>query len=83
MLYTAENARGASVYNVDTLEKLDNVVEVNTRAGWVKVLRQPALVDPRGKGLVCDRIRFQSIYMIRGQESLPCLFHCYGRFHAG
>lgn len=34
MLYTPENARGASVYDVDALEKLNKVVEVNTRAGW-------------------------------------------------
>ena len=79
MLYTAENARGASVYDVDTQQKLDKVVEVNTRAGWVTVLRQPLLVDPRGNEFVCDRIRFRSIYAIRGDEAAPCLFHCYSR----
>ena len=79
MLYTPENARGASVYDVDALQKLDEVVEVNTRAGWVKVARIPLLFDPRGNGVVCDRIRFRSIYAIRGDEAAPCLFHCYGR----
>lgn len=79
MLYTPENARGASVYDVDALQKLDKVVEVNTRAGWVKVLRRPVLIDPHGKGFVCDRIRFRSIYAIQGDEMAPCLFHCYGR----
>lgn len=79
MLYTAENARGATVYDVDAMEKLDEVVEVNTRAGWIKVVRQPFLIDPRGNELVCDRIRFRSIYAIRGDEAAPCLFHCYGR----
>lgn len=79
MLYTPENARGASVYDVDALQKLDEVVEVNTRAGWVKVARRPLLLDPRGDSVVCDRIRFRSIYAIRGDEAAPCLFHCYGR----
>ncbi|WP_313233997.1 hypothetical protein [Delftia acidovorans] len=79
MLYNHMNARGADVYDMDARQKLAKVVEVNTRAGWIKVLREPALVDPRGKSLVCDRIRFRSIYAIRGLESQPCLFHCYGR----
>lgn len=48
MLYTHKNAGGATVYDVDTKEKLDEVVEVNTRAGWVRVMRAPALADPRG-----------------------------------
>ena len=79
MLYNHMNARGAGVYDVDTLEKLNHVVEVKTRAAWVKVLRQPTLIDPSGKGLVSDRIRYRSIHAIRGDEAMPCLFHCYGR----
>lgn len=81
MLYNHLNARGAAVYDVDAKDKLEEVVEVNTRAGWVKVMRQPLLVDPSGTGFVCDRIRFRSIYAIQGQEQAPCLFHCYGRMN--
>lgn len=78
MLYTAENARGASVYDVDTLEKLDKVVEVSTSQGWVKVHRHPIEMDSRGRA-ISNKIRFRSIYVIRGDEAAPCLFHCYGR----
>ena len=78
MLYTYENARGATVYDVDAMEEIGKVLEVSTSQGWVKVHRHPLETDCRG-GFISDKIRFRSIYAIRGQESQPCLFHCYGR----
>lgn len=78
MLYTAENARGATVYDVDAMEKIGKVLEVSTSQGWVKVHRHPLEMDSRGR-FISDKIRFRSIYAIRGDEEAPCLFHCYGR----
>lgn len=37
MLYNAQNARGATVVDVDSGKPLAKVLEVNPRAGWVKV----------------------------------------------
>lgn len=78
MLYTAENACGARVYDVDAMEKIGKVVEVSTSQGWVKVHRHPLEMDSRGR-FISNKIRFRSIYAIRGDEAAPCLFHCYGR----
>ncbi|MGW8422458.1 hypothetical protein [Comamonas sp. HJ-2] len=78
MLYTPENARGASVFDVDAKEEIRKVLEVSTSQGWVKVHRHTLDTDSRGRFL-SDKIRFRSIYAIRGDEAAPCLFHCYGR----
>ena len=78
MLYTPANARGAQVIDMDTLKPMDRVLEVNTRAGWVKVVPDPSRIDALGQ-LLGERIRFRSIYPIFGGATMPCLFHCYGR----
>lgn len=78
MLYTAENARGATVYDVDSMQEIRKVLEVSTSQGWVKVHRHPLEMDSRGR-FISDKIRFRSIYAIQGKERVPCLFHCYGR----
>lgn len=41
MLYNAQNARGAG-------KPLAKVLEVNPRAGWVKVHQQPLRLDVQG-----------------------------------
>lgn len=78
MLYNAQNARGATVVDMDSGKPLAQVMEVNTRAGWVKVSHRPLRLDAQGR-VAGERIRFGSIYVIQGLESMPCLFHCYGR----
>jgi len=78
MLYNHENAAGATVVDMDSGKVLSKVLEVNTRAGWVKAHRNPLGLDAQGR-VAGERIRFGSIYAIQGLESMPCLFHCYGR----
>lgn len=78
MLYNAQNARGATVVDMDSGQTLYRVLEVNTRAGWIKVHQHPLRLDAQGR-VAGERIRFGSIYAIQGRESMPCLFHCYGR----
>lgn len=78
MLYTHMNTRRAKVVDMDSLSEIRQVLEINTKAGWVKVAQQPFTLDPQGR-IASERIRFRSIYPIRGRELLPVLFHCYGR----
>lgn len=79
MLYTHANARGAQVIDMDVKTPIGRVLEVNTKAGWVKVGYNPPRINPKGTGVIGERIRFRSIYSIHGLESMPVLFHCYGR----
>jgi hypothetical protein len=51
---------------------------VNTKAGWFLVADRPLRATKHGQ-IASRRIRFWSIYPVRGAEPLPCLFHCYGR----
>ncbi|MBO0987564.1 hypothetical protein INR38_18890 [Delftia sp. SD018] len=78
MLYNHENAASAMVVDMDSGKVLSKVLEVNTRAGWVKVHHHPLCLDAQGR-VAGERIGFGSIYAIQGLESMPCLFHCYGR----
>ena len=78
MIYNGTNAAGAMVMDVDAKQQIARVLEVNTRAGWVKVAPSPLKLDAQGR-IAGERIRFRSIYAIQGLEKRPCLFHCYGR----
>ena len=79
MIYDATNcAPRCAVYDVDAKERIDQVVAINAKAGWVQVAEQPLRVTPR-QHIATRRIRFASIYPIKGREHLPALFHCYGR----
>lgn len=79
MIYDHSNVMHKTrVYDVDTKEVLGHVIEINTRAGWVKVAEDPIRVNPH-QHLASKRIHFDSIHAIKGAEPLPCLFHCYGR----
>ena len=75
MLYNHENSAEATVVDMDSGKVLSKVLEVNTWAGWVKV---HTTLDAQGRA-AGERIRFGSIYAIQGLESMPCLFHCYGK----
>lgn len=79
MIYDSRNsAPGCSVYDVDAKERIDQVVAINAKAGWVQVAEQPLRVTAHDH-IATRRIRFASIYPIKGLEVFPCLFHCYGR----
>jgi len=79
MIYTHHNARGATVYDVDTLEKIGRVREVDTETGEVVCHHEPIRVNHRGDDVETFTIRFTSIHPIFGGGQVPCLFHCYGR----
>lgn len=78
MLYNHHNANGATVVDVERRETLCRVLEVNTRAGWVKVSHHHVRLDAQGR-VAGERIHFGAVHPIQGLEDRPCLFHCYGR----
>ena len=77
MKYDSSSALGAEVYDVDTKEKLGEVLYIDTDAMTVTRCEMPLRVI--GESLVTYDMQFRSIYAIQGLEKLPCLFHCYGR----
>lgn len=79
MLYTHQNTRGASVYDMDAKAKLDTVVSVNTGTGEVRFAVWPLRLNASGEEVDTMTLKFDTIYAIRGLEPHPALFHCYGR----
>lgn len=80
MLYTHANTTKAKVFDVDTKEEFRRVLEVCTDEGWIKVHKRDGL-KLYVEEIATEKIRFQSIHAIKGLESKPCLFHCYGRIN--
>lgn len=83
MIYDSGNVMHQTrVYDVDTKEEIRDVMEINTSAGWIKVVERPIRATSHHH-IASKRIRFDAIHAIKGAEPAPCLFHCYGRFHTG
>lgn len=79
MIYDANNAIGAKVYDVDTREEIGNVLTVDTERSTIKVAPMPVRATPNGNDLVTKIIQYRAIHAIRGNELKVALFHCYGR----
>ncbi len=77
MIYNSTNALGALVMDVDTKERIDRVLMVNTKTGAVVVAKSPVRLDHKDK-IDRETIYFNSIYPIFGGRTIPVLFHCYG-----
>lgn len=77
-IYTAHNARGALVIDVEAMTQLERVLRIDTASGEVVCAHQPARVDHRGE-LQTVTLRFRAIHPIYAGQLQPCLFHCYGR----
>lgn len=78
MIFTSANATEALVVEVDTKQRIDNVLMVNTNTGAVVVGTNPARLNHKGK-IERETIYFDSVYPIFGGRTTPCLIHCYGR----
>ena len=78
MIFNSENAAGALVMNVDTKQRIDRVLMVNTKTGAVVVGKDPYRLNHKGK-IDRETIYFDSVYPIFGGRTSPVLFHCYGR----
>lgn len=80
MLYTACNAPGAIVTDVEARRRLDHVIGVDTTSGEVVRARYPFRTKPGTDDQVDTYVeRFRAIHPISGLERYPVLFHCYGR----
>jgi hypothetical protein len=78
MIYNHHNSLGASVHDVDTLERLHGVISVDDREGIVTRHVWPVRLDHTGE-VTKYETRYQSIYPIFGDSHVPVMFHCYGR----
>lgn len=78
MLYSAKNAPGSQVYDVEANAEIRKVLLVNTETGSVAVAKTPIRLNHKGK-IDRETIYFDSIRPIFGGGRYPCLFHCYGR----
>ena len=78
MIYTAQNsARRASVFDVEAMRKIKDVLSIDTETGNVVCVQQPFHVTDGEVDTATEKYR--SIYPISGGDPLPCLFHCYGK----
>lgn len=76
--YTAHNARGALVFDVEAMTQLERVLRIDIASGEVVCAHQPTRVDHRGE-LQTVGLHFRAIHPIFAGQLQPCLFHCYGR----
>lgn len=77
-IYTNHNARGSTVFDVNTKEQLQQVMLVDTEAGEVECAFKPIRVNHLGE-VDTFKVKFRTISPIFGGGIQPCLFHCYGR----
>jgi hypothetical protein len=84
MYFDPSNAAGATVHDVDRLERLEKVTAIDTERGWVYYSPQPVSID-RATGRIREEvIRFKTIHPIWGLDrrpGWPVMFHCYGRLN--
>jgi hypothetical protein len=77
VIYDHSNALSATVYDVDTCEKIVQVISIDTQAGEVLCAYFPTrVVDD---DVETYTIRYRAIHPIFGGSPWPVLFHCYGR----
>lgn len=77
-IFTANNATGAAVYDVDTKRKLAHVMSVNIDTGEVECAEFPYRLSGHETKVETFALRFDSIHPIYGGRLMPQLFHCYG-----
>lgn len=78
--YTVSDvAFGTTVFNVDTKERIDHVLSVDTHTGELEICCQPTRLHPADDSRVetCS-LKFRAIHPIFSGGRLPCMFHCYG-----
>lgn len=79
MLYTAHNALGARVYEIEGAKEMRQVLSVDTDKAEVRCAADPVRLRPGSEELETITVKFAAIHPIKGGEPQPVLFHCYGR----
>lgn len=75
--FTANNAPGAKVVDIDTKAKIKQVFSVDTQKGEVVCAHMPLRITPAHE-VETYTLRYRHIAPIYGGSLRPCLFHCYG-----
>lgn len=76
MKFDAHNTDRASVYDLDTGQKLTQVASIDTSTGEVVCFETP--LRTAGYEVATYTLRYTTIYPIFGGSPWPVLFHCYG-----
>lgn len=79
MIYSVHNTFRARVYDVDTKQELKQVMQVDDAAKTVLVAHDPIRINAAGDGVETFEISYRAVHPIFGGNTLPQLFHCYGR----
>lgn len=81
MIYTADNARGANVHDMDSGRKINYVVSIDIDRACVVVYPQPYRIAENGDTFVTEAIYFARIEVCRqeGDNAHLLRFDCYGR----
>lgn len=80
MIYEAGSAvaRGSYVVDLDTRERLQRVLQVDTGTGEVVVAAYPVRLNADRTGVETETLRFDAVWPIL-DRGIPCAFHCHGR----
>ncbi len=76
-IFNSSNCLGATVYDVETMQKLGQVMSVDIDRAEVVRLHEPIRVV--GDEIATYTERYRAIHPIYGGNLWPQLFHCYGR----
>jgi protein gp37 len=78
MLFNHKNVwPGTTVHDLDTRQRIDHVLEIDTEAAVIVVAKQPLRALPGGD-IATDRLQFKAVWPIV-VDRFPCAFHCHGR----
>jgi hypothetical protein len=75
VIYTVRNTHRANVFDVATKQKINFVVEADTDAATLKVMRQP--IEFTDDQPVCDTVQFRSIHPVFGDCPVPQMLLCF------
>lgn len=78
-VFTHINCHRATVHDVESLERLDYVVRIDTKESVVIQAVQPITLGPDGE-IETYATKYRSIYPIYGGSPMPVAFHCYGKY---
>lgn len=81
MIYDSGNTWGATVHDIATRQRIDDVLRIDTSAATVICADRPLRDDGTGH-VATHALRFDAVHPIFGGERRPVMFHCYGR-HGG
>jgi hypothetical protein len=77
MKYTWKNAPGATVHDIESRRKIDNVMELDDETGVILVCDIPFRLGSDGE-VMKRELKFGRIWPIWAGGVCPVMFHCIG-----